>query len=229
MTAHQTGAEGPASGDGRARGDIGRRMAQRREELGLSREEVALRAGTAPGYLEYLEERPSAAPGSGALLRIANALETTVAALHGGVTDLPPGTGRAAARAELRELDPAECRELLGTHGVGRLVTATAEGPAIVPVNYSVVEGDIVFRTAPEAGPAGVAGTDAAFEVDRIDDALSEGWSVLVRGPARTVTGEDEERRLVEQAYSRPWPPGERALWVRITPRHLTGRRVASR
>nr|MDT0523589.1 DNA-binding protein [Streptomyces sp. DSM 41633] len=32
------------------RGDIGRRVAARRLQLGLSRQDVALRAGAAPGY-----------------------------------------------------------------------------------------------------------------------------------------------------------------------------------
>ncbi|MCX2971378.1 pyridoxamine 5'-phosphate oxidase family protein [Streptomyces sp. TRM70308] len=211
---------------GRARGDIGRRIARRREELGLSREETAHRAGTAPGYLEYLEERPSAAPGSGVLLRIANALETTVSALHGGETDLPPGTGRASAHARMRELSDEECRELLSTHGVGRLLTATPDGPAITPVNYSVVDDAIVFRTALGTGPADVVNQDTAFEVDRIDDALSQGWSVLVRGVAREVTDAEQVRRLEETAYSRPWPQGRRDVWVCLVPRLLTGRRI---
>jgi hypothetical protein len=34
-------------------------------------------------------------------------------------------------------------------------------------------------------------GSQAAFEADHIDAALSQGWSVLVRGEARTVTNPD--------------------------------------
>ncbi|MGW6738130.1 pyridoxamine 5'-phosphate oxidase family protein [Streptomyces sp. NPDC055013] len=39
-------------------------------------------------------------------------------------------------------------RSLLGPHGVGRIALSTASGPVVVPVNYSVVDGAIVFRAA---------------------------------------------------------------------------------
>ncbi len=61
-----------------AQGDIGRRIAQRREELGLTREETAFRAGTAPGYVQYLEEQSTAMPGTAVLIRLADALSTSV-------------------------------------------------------------------------------------------------------------------------------------------------------
>ncbi|SDH96608.1 Helix-turn-helix domain-containing protein, partial [Sinosporangium album] len=40
----------------KAPGDIGRRVARRREDLGLTREQLAERTGMDPGYLAYLEE-----------------------------------------------------------------------------------------------------------------------------------------------------------------------------
>ncbi|QKV91124.1 pyridoxamine 5'-phosphate oxidase family protein [Streptomyces sp. NA02950] len=209
-------------------GDIGRRVAERRARLGLSREELAARAGTSSGYVRYLEEYP-ADPGSGALLRIAAALDTTAAALHGGGAERPPGIGRAAAHPELLELGPGECRDLLATHGVGRISVATARGPAVIPVNYSVVDDAVVFRTAPDATPAAAAGTEVAFEVDHIDEALSEGWSVLVVGRAQRVTDPAAVRRLAAEAYSAPWPGGSRDLWLRIEPTSVTGRRIRAR
>ncbi len=48
-------------------GDLGRRIVRRREELGLSREETATRAGMGLSYLRHLEEYPAATPGRGAL------------------------------------------------------------------------------------------------------------------------------------------------------------------
>lgn len=69
-------------------GDLGRRVTMRREQLGLSRQAVAERAGSAPSYLQYVEER-QATPGIGFLLRLAQALETTVDELTGGTTELP--------------------------------------------------------------------------------------------------------------------------------------------
>ncbi|MGR3937546.1 helix-turn-helix domain-containing protein [Streptomyces sp. BRA346] len=209
-------------------GDLGRRVALRREELGLSRADLAARAGTSPGYVRYIEEYP-ADPGAGVLLRLASALETSTAELRGGTAMSPPGLGRAARRADLLELSPWECRERLATHGVGRVSVSTAPGPAIVPVNYSVVDDTVVFRTAPDATPAAAAGAEVAFEVDHIDEALSEGWSVLVVGRARRVTDPAAVRRLDDAAYTPPWPGGGRDLWLRIEPERITGRRIRAR
>ncbi|MCX5336617.1 MULTISPECIES: pyridoxamine 5'-phosphate oxidase family protein [unclassified Streptomyces] len=208
-------------------GDLGRRLATRRAQLGLTRQEAATRAGMAPGYLKHLEEHPGAAPNRGTLLSLAAALLTTMAELTGGADDLPPGLEQASRSPELTELSTDECGSLLGTHGVGRIAVTTASGPVILPVNYSVVDGTIVFRTNSGATPSLASGQQVAFEVDRIDDAFSSGWSVLVRGPARTVTDADEARRLDEQAYSAPWAGGRRDLWVRIESHTVTGRRIA--
>ncbi|MFJ8636284.1 helix-turn-helix domain-containing protein [Streptomyces sp. NPDC093568] len=207
-------------------GDLGRRIAARRAQLGLSRRETAARAGMAPSYLRHLEH-PGAAPDRSVLLNLAAALETTVSELTGGTTDLPPGLERAARAPEFTELSPGECRFLLGTHGVGRIAAPTVSGPVVVPVNYSVVDGAIVFRTAAGATPARAAGHYVAFEVDRIDDAFSRGWSVLVRGPARAVTEPGEARRLAAMSHGGPWAGGERDLWVRVEPRTVTGRRIS--
>ncbi|MFD8524252.1 helix-turn-helix domain-containing protein [Streptomyces capillispiralis] len=211
---------------GRSVGDLGRRITQRRTELGLTRQETAARAGVAPAYLQYLEEQPTASPGAGTLLRLAGALKTTVWHLTGGDTERPPGLGRAARTPRFTELTDAECRALLSTHGVGRLAVPTAPGPVVVPVNYSVIDGELVFRAAPGTTPSQAAGHQVAFEVDRIDEAFSEGWSVLVRGRARAVTDPDEARRLEERAYSTPWAGGRRDLWLRIESAAVTGRRI---
>jgi nitroimidazol reductase NimA-like FMN-containing flavoprotein (pyridoxamine 5'-phosphate oxidase superfamily) len=212
--------------EGRPTGDLGRRITQRRMELGLTRQETATRAGMAPAYLQYLEEQPTAAPDAGVLLRLAGALKTTLRHLTGGDTGLPPGLGRAARTPRFTELTDKECRELLSTHGVGRLAVSMPSGPVVVPVNYSVVDGEIVFRTSPGTAPARATGHQVAFEVDRIDEAFSEGWSVLVRGRARAVTDPDEVDRLVRAAYSEPWAGGRREQWLRIEPVSFSGRRI---
>ncbi|MER5435247.1 pyridoxamine 5'-phosphate oxidase family protein [Streptomyces sp. NPDC002588] len=213
--------------EGAPAGDLGRRLAARRVRLGLTREETAARAGMAPSYVAHLEQHPEATPGRGALLALAAVLRTTVSALTGGDADAPPGPGRAGRAPEFTELSGAECATLLSTHGVGRLAVSTALGPVIVPVNYSVVDDTIVFRTALGATPSLAAGCPVAFEVDRIDDVFSEGWSVLVRGHARIVTDIGEVRRLAQQVHSAPWAGGRRDQWVRIEPYAVTGRRIA--
>lgn len=207
-------------------GDLGRRIAARRARLGRSRQETADRAGIALSYLRHLEEHPGAAPNRGTLRRLAAALETTVPEFTGGTADLPPGRERAARAPEFTKLDADQCRALIGTHGVGRIAVTAAEGPLVVPVNYGVVDDAIVFRTAAGSTPALAAGHRVAFEVDHVDDAVSSGWSVLVRGRARTVTDPGERRRLDGQVHSRPWAGGRRDLWMRVDADTVSGRRI---
>ncbi|MGW6210141.1 helix-turn-helix domain-containing protein [Streptomyces sp. NPDC055109] len=211
-----------------AAGDLGRRLAARRLELGLTREEVAGASGMAPRYLAHLEEHSGAAPGRGTMLTLAAVLRTTVSALTGGDADRAPGPGKAARAPEFIELSRTECGDLLGQHGVGRLGVSTDQGPVVVPVNYSVIDGGVVFRTARGTTPSLAAGSLVAFEVDRIDDAFSEGWSVLVRGRARTVTDPGEILRFMELSYSAPWAGGRKDVWMRIEPRAVTGRRIVA-
>ncbi|MFI6408117.1 helix-turn-helix domain-containing protein [Streptomyces sp. NPDC050548] len=215
--------------EGSPTGDLGRRIAVRRTALDLSREETADRAGVAASYLQYLEEFPGAAPDRSVLLRLAAVLDTTVTDLAGGTSDLTPGQGRAGSAPMFTGLTVQECRELLSTHGVGRVAVPTASGPVIVPVNYSVVDGAIVYRTAPGALPSRAAGCQVTFEIDRIDEAFGEGWSVVALGRARTVTDADDVRRLTEHAHSTPWAGGSREEWVRIDALSLTGRRITTR
>ncbi|AGF68175.1 DNA-binding protein [Streptomyces hygroscopicus subsp. jinggangensis TL01] len=179
-----------------------------------------------PDYLAYLEDQP-ADPSLATLIRLADALGTTVAALRGGGMDLPPGQGYALLHPRLRDLAPEECHTLLSTHGVGRISVSASDGrPAIVPVNYEIVDDAIVFRTAPDSVAAAAAETEVAFEVDHVDDALSQGWSVLAVGPASVVTEPEAVRRLAQQAHTTPWAGGEREMWVSIRPTSLTGRRI---
>ncbi|GAA3816314.1 DUF1918 domain-containing protein [Streptomyces phyllanthi] len=207
-------------------GDIGRRVATERKRQGLTRAETARRARMAPEYLDYFEEQP-AEPSMATLLNLAAALGTSVAALRGSGIDLPPGQGQALLHPRLRDLSPDECRARLSTHGVGRVAVSTPDGPAVVPVNYEVVDEAIAFRTAPDSVPAAAVGTDVAFEVDHLDEAMSQGWSVLVVGPARGVTEPDAVRRLADRAHTEPWAGGGRDMWVSIQPERLTGRRIS--
>ncbi|MFB8248925.1 pyridoxamine 5'-phosphate oxidase family protein [Streptomyces sp. NPDC055952] len=209
-----------------APGDLGRRLARARKRQGLALEETARRARMSPQYLDYLETHASD-PGLGTLLRLADALGTTLLELQGGDQERPPGQGQALLRPRMVPLDERECRALLSTHGVGRISLTTADGPAVFPVNYDVVDEAVVFRTAPGTAPAGAVGHHVAFEVDHVDDAMGQGWSVLLRGRARAVGDPDEIHRLDELAHTPPWVGGGRTLWVSIGIDRLTGRRIA--
>ncbi|MFJ5777041.1 helix-turn-helix domain-containing protein [Streptomyces sp. NPDC093094] len=223
---NRTASDATHTTTGHGRGDLGRRLASRRAALGLTRREAAERAGMAVAYLEYLEETPGSAPGRSTLLRLAGALETTVSALAGGDVDAPPGRGPAGRDRELAALTAPECWERLGTHGVGRLAVTGAEGPTVLPVNYSVVDGTIAFRTAAGSVPSQTPGRRVAFEVDHIDEALSTGWSVLVRGRARGVTDPALLRRLRNRSFSTPWAGGRREMWICVDAVSISGRTI---
>jgi transcriptional regulator with XRE-family HTH domain len=152
-------------GDASAAGDLGRRVAHRRRGLGLSREQLAERAGMTPGYVEYLEERAARVPIAG-VGSLARALNTSTDDLLGGTADLPPGQRRAATYPKLETLSDEECTRLLGDGGVGRFVFNTDRGPEAVPVNYRLMDGDVVFRVAADTSLAAVADTElVSFEV----------------------------------------------------------------
>ena len=210
-------------------GDLSKRIAHRRAELRLSQVQLAARAGLSLRYLEYLERYP-ARPTPAALRDLAAALQTTPAALLGGGANVPPGHGpRLADLRVISKLGPAECRRLITPGGVGRIAFGTLDGPVIIPVNFAVLADTIVIRTAEGTIIDGHADGQVALEVDHIDEALRQGWSVLVRGPAHRVTHPAELNHLQEDATVWPWPAGEREVYVRIIPTHITGRRIEIR
>lgn len=206
-------------------GDLARRITHRREELGLTREEVARRAGMNAGYLDYFEHNPAAALGSGTWLRLAKVLETTPASLAGGDVGWPPGRGRAGPHPVLETLTREQCVAHRVAGGVGRVVFLADRGPVALPVNFRYVDGRVVSRTQPTASPAITAGAIVSFEVDRIDEATSEGWSVLVSGRAQRVEDRTELEKLASTGIE-PWAGGQREAVIRIEIGEVSGRAI---
>jgi nitroimidazol reductase NimA-like FMN-containing flavoprotein (pyridoxamine 5'-phosphate oxidase superfamily) len=131
----------------------------------------------------------------------------------------------------IEELSEDQCLKLISGGGIGRIAYVGRFGPAVLPVNYALQDGAVVFRTAAN-GPldedlrTGIAGADykVAFEIDSIDLPTRQGWSVLIQGPAHHVTGAGED--AVRRAGIESWAPGDRELFVRIVPSRVTGRRI---
>lgn len=131
----------------------------------------------------------------------------------------------------IEELDEAESLRLISAGGIGRIAYQSRFGPAVLPVNYQWHDGAIVFRTTRHSAldqdlETGIAGGDynVAFEIDEIDTAGRQGWSVLIQGPAHHVS--EDERESAERAGVQPWPAGDRELFIRIVPHRVTGRRI---
>jgi nitroimidazol reductase NimA-like FMN-containing flavoprotein (pyridoxamine 5'-phosphate oxidase superfamily) len=126
----------------------------------------------------------------------------------------------------LRTLSPAECFELLERGGIGRVGFLSADGIMMLPVNYVVMGKAVIFRTAPDTLLAAHAEGRVSFEVDNLDQALREGWSVLVHGHAHKVTDERAVKQLEDRAHLEPWAGGARDVYVRIAPTQISGRRI---
>jgi nitroimidazol reductase NimA-like FMN-containing flavoprotein (pyridoxamine 5'-phosphate oxidase superfamily) len=127
----------------------------------------------------------------------------------------------------LEILSPTQCRDLLGRATVGRVAVTVAALPAIFPVNYAILDDQIVFLTGEGTKlRAAVERAVVAFQVDHIDEITASGWSVMAVGVAEEIT-DPVELRAAEAMDLRPFATGDRAHFVKIRPEFLSGRRIA--
>ncbi len=122
-------------------------------------------------------------------------------------------------------LNRNECEVFLRTQRVGR-VAVCSDRPAVLPVVYALLDGDVVFRTAPgEKLIAAALHRTIAFEVDAYDSDLQAGWSVNVVGAAEEIVHPDDLDRA--RALDLPaWAGEVRDRFVRIRAENITGRRI---
>jgi nitroimidazol reductase NimA-like FMN-containing flavoprotein (pyridoxamine 5'-phosphate oxidase superfamily) len=125
----------------------------------------------------------------------------------------------------LRALSERECADALRTQRVGR-VALCLDHPVVLPVVYGLLEGEVVFRTAPgEKLIAAVLHRTVAFEVDEYDADAGTGWSVDVVGPAEEIVDPAELDRA--RALDLPaWAGEVRDRFVRIRTLEVTGRAI---
>lgn len=164
-----------------------------------------------------------------------NALSARVRALE----LRPADAARARPRGTTGDMEPiveeltdAESMRLIEQAQIGRIGFTGRFGPEILPVNFKVLDGSVVFRTAAgsplgEDLRTGIADAEykVAFEIDEIDNTERTGWSVLIRGGAHLVDDEGE-RAVVAKVCVEPWAGGERELYIRIRPTVISGRRI---
>jgi nitroimidazol reductase NimA-like FMN-containing flavoprotein (pyridoxamine 5'-phosphate oxidase superfamily) len=125
---------------------------------------------------------------------------------------------------EASELTYDECRAHLESGTLGRVAVSTPLGPRIIPVNYTVAESSIVFRTTPYSLLGTYArDTNLAFEVDHVD-AEHRGWSVVAVGRAEMIEDLGELGQIRARWDPDPWPAGHRRTYFRMPWRELTGR-----
>ena len=120
-------------------------------------------------------------------------------------------------------LSATESWDLLASVKLGRLVTSVAGQPEIFPVNFVVQRRTVLFRTAEGSKLVSSAiNNSVLFEAD--DHDASEGWSVIVKGMARTLRT-NEELDEAERTQLLPWIATLKQHYVRIQPVSITGRR----
>ncbi len=122
-------------------------------------------------------------------------------------------------------IDEAGCLELMASTPVGRLGFNTDAGPLVLPVNFAITDGSIVFRTVEGQKLAAAAeGQAVCFEVDEWNTAERTGWSVVVTGLASEVT-DWAEQEILENLGLVPWSREQwRPMWVKVEPTSISGR-----
>jgi uncharacterized protein len=124
--------------------------------------------------------------------------------------------------SDLIEIERDECFELLGRCTVGRVAINVDDlGPLVVPVNFVLDGGVLVFRTDVGTKLQLLAHGPISFEIDVFDHARRTGWSVLVRGVACEADAWEVMHLTLE-----PWAGGDKSHWVRLVPGVVTGRRL---
>lgn len=141
----------------------------------------------------------------------------------------PPSTSNPPGRLDVLSED--ECWQLIDVAIVGRMGFITDGGVTILPLNFVAFERRIYIRTDPQGPMADLAnGRDGvAFETDHHDDLFQSGWSVLIQGRTSGVTPDVAGRVTANTHRLGPWAPGDRTLFVELTPETINGRRVSMR
>lgn len=118
-----------------------------------------------------------------------------------------------------------QCLALLQTESLGRVGLSVGALPAIFPVNYRLVDGDILSRTGEELKRrAAMHGNVVCFEVDHIDWPMAEGWSILIVGMAVEII--DPAAHDLQDLRFTPLAGDSRGHLVRIRPEMMTGRKI---
>jgi uncharacterized protein len=128
-----------------------------------------------------------------------------------------------AADEPITILSEGESWDLLASAALGRLVTSVDDQPEIFPVNFVVQNRTVLFRTAVGTKlVSSVINKRVLLEAD--DHNVAEGWSVIVKGVARTLWTDDDIAQA-ERAQLLPWTATLKTHYVRVTPASITGRR----
>lgn len=129
--------------------------------------------------------------------------------------------------ADVDVLSADDCWAMLEKAPLGRLATRAGEGIDIFPINFTVRDREIYFRSAPGSKLVDITRASAvAFEID--GQHRRTHWSVVVHGTAERMSFDADIQssgvlELETMTSSAKWN------YVRITPATISGRRFTSR
>jgi nitroimidazol reductase NimA-like FMN-containing flavoprotein (pyridoxamine 5'-phosphate oxidase superfamily) len=129
------------------------------------------------------------------------------------------------ATKTLDVLSVDECLDLLKGRSLGRLAYVVGGKPRILPLNYGIHQGSVVFRTSYGQLLDTIHQQAVMFEIDHSEPSTHTGWSVIVHGIAEEIW-RPEELDVVRELPLRPWAPGDRDHYVRVLSSAITGRRI---
>ena len=134
--------------------------------------------------------------------------------------------------SQILPIDESACYALLAEATVGRVAVTIGAVPAVLPVTFCLVEGQIVFRTG-SGGPLldATDGRVVAFEVDNLPTGAepagaAAGWWVQVVGWAKRVGDAEELRAKACAAVPWGWQHDGTDVVVAVEPRVVSGRRL---
>lgn len=133
--------------------------------------------------------------------------------------------------SQILPMDEAACYALLAEATVGRVAVTMGAVPAVLPVTFCLVDGQIVFRTG-SGGPLldATDGRVVAFEVDDLPTGTEPagalpGWWVQVVGWAKRVTDDGLQAKACA-AVPWGWQHDGADVVVAVEPRMVSGRRM---
>jgi hypothetical protein len=116
------------------------------------------------------------------------------------------------------------CWSLLRSVQLGRVAMVRGDVVELLPVNFVVDHGTVVFRTAAGSVLSHTVSVErVAFEADGHDSDSGQVWSVVVKGAAEAIGNAD----LLDTTglALTPWAAGPKHEFIRIVPSEITGRR----
>ncbi len=119
-----------------------------------------------------------------------------------------------------------QCLAAVDGQSIGRIGYVDHGWPTIVPVNYSLQNGEIFIRSH-RGGKLDAARRHdvVCLEVDSVDESTRSGWSVVGHGHLEIIN-EPSTLRIAWANDPSPWVKSDEWHWLRFIPFSLTGRRL---